>query len=218
MDPSQALALLDWKRRVGALYADVRAASDPEAASEHWRAARDGLFGGHAQSPVPPDARATFAGVPYFPYDPALRIFAEIEAAEPRSYEIGTSGESTMAFTRVGRVAVRLDGDEFALELYWLDAYGGGLFVPFADATSGKETYGAGRYLVDTVKGADLGVEDGRLVLDFNFAYHPSCAHDPGWVCPLAPPANRLPVAVRAGERLSALPPAGARTPSTSGP
>jgi hypothetical protein len=89
------------------------------------------------------------------------------------------------------------------LELYWLTSYGGGLFLPFADATSGTETYGAGRYLLDTVKGADLGQEEGRLVLDFNFAYFPSCAYDPRWTCPLAPPANRLSVPVRAGERLS---------------
>ncbi len=218
MIPSEALALLDWKRRVGALYADVRAAAHPEAAWARWRAARDVLFGGHAQSPLPADARAMFAGLPYFPYDPALRVLAEVEAAEPRSYEIGTSGEGAMAFTRVGRVGITLGADALALELYWLDAYGGGLFVPFADATSGRETYGAGRYLLDTVKGADLGVRDGRLVLDFNFAYHPSCAHDARWVCPLAPPANRLPVAVRAGELLSAPPPAGARTPPTSGP
>ena len=75
--------------------------------------------------------------------------------------------------------------------------------MPFADATSGDETYGAGRYVLDTIKGADLGVDGDRLVLDFNFAYNPSCSYDPRWVCPLAPPANRLAVAVRAGERFS---------------
>ena len=103
-----------------------------------------------------------------------------------------------MAFTRF---AVARAG-EVELELYWLEGYGGGLFVPFADATSGDETYGAGRYVLDTVKGADLGTEDGRLVLDLNFAYQPSCSYDPRWTCPLAPPANRLAVPVRAGERL----------------
>ena len=88
-----------------------------------------------------------------------------------------------------------------ALEVSWLPGYGGGAFLCFRDATSGKESYGGGRYLLDTVKGADLGERDGRLVLDFNFAYNPSCCYDPGWVCPLAPPANRLPVPVEAGER-----------------
>jgi uncharacterized protein len=75
------------------------------------------------------------------------------------------------------------------------------VFVPFADATAGDETYGAGRYLLDTVKGADLGTDGGRLVLDFNLAYNPSCSYDPRWSCPLAPPPNRLAVAVRMGER-----------------
>ena len=76
------------------------------------------------------------------------------------------------------------------------------MFVPLKDLTAGVTSYGGGRYLLDTVKGADLGTEDGRLVLDFNLAYNPSCAYDPRWVCPLAPPANRLPVPIRAGERM----------------
>jgi uncharacterized protein (DUF1684 family) len=93
----------------------------------------------------------------------------------------------------------RFGGHE--LELFWLEAYAGGLFLPFRDATSGRETYGAGRYLLDTVKGADLGASDGRLLLDFNFAYNPSCSYDPRWSCPLAPPPNRLAIPVRMGER-----------------
>ena len=82
--------------------------------------------------------------------------------------------------------------------------YAGGLFLPFLDATSGDETYGAGRYLLDTAKGADLGGDPagGTLVVDLNFAYHPSCAFDPRWACPLAPPGNRLALRVEAGERL----------------
>jgi uncharacterized protein len=102
------------------------------------------------------------------------------------------------------RRAAELAGEPQSLDLYWLDGYGGGVFLSFADATSGTETYGACRYLLDTVKGSDLGERDGRLVLDFNFAYNPSCAYDPRWVCPLAPPGNRLPVPVRGGERMSA--------------
>ena len=116
----------------------------------------------------------------------------------PERRAIGSSGDEPVWFTRFA--TARFDGRE--LELYWLDAYGGGLFLPFRDATAGSETYGAGRYLLDTVKGADLGTVDGRLVLDFNFAYHPSCAYDPKWACPLSPPANRIDVPIRAGERL----------------
>ena len=90
-----------------------------------------------------------------------------------------------------------------ALELYWLEGYGGGVFLPFGDVTSGKETYSGGRYVLDTVKGADLGGDaQGQLVLDFNFAYNPSCSYDPRWACPLTPHANRLDFEMRAGERM----------------
>ena len=108
-----------------------------------------------------------------------------------------------MQFVRFARALGQAGGSELALDLYWLDAYGGGLFVPFADATSGGESYGAGRYLLDTIKGADLGMQVGLLVLDLNFAYQPSCSYDARWTCPLAPPANRLAMPVRAGERVS---------------
>ena len=112
------------------------------------------------------------------------------------------SADGRFEMTRVGTARFELSGQPCALGLYWVEGYGGGLFVSFRDGTSGTDTYGAGRYLLDTVKGADLGLDGGRLVLDFNLAYQPSCSYDPTWACPLAPPENRLPVAVRAGERL----------------
>jgi uncharacterized protein (DUF1684 family) len=198
------LELLDWKRRVFALYAEVRAEPDAARGATAWRAARDELFAGHPQTPLAPGGRDGFSGLPYFGHDPAARVTAAVRPAEAQRYELEASAGEPMAFTRFGVAAFELGGAALELELYWLDAYGGGLFVPFADATSGAETYGAGRYLLDTVKGADLGTEDGRLVLDFNLAYNPSCSYDPRWACPLSPPANRLPVPVRAGERHSA--------------
>lgn len=197
------LELLDWKRRVFELYAAVRARSDGAAAWRVWRDQRDDLFGHHPQSPIPGTQSAAFTGLDYFGYDAALRVTADARAIETVHFDIPTSGDDTMGFTRVGEAVFRLVGQELSLEMYWLDGYGGGLFVPFADATSGDETYGAGRYLLDTVKGADLGSEGDRLVLDFNFAYNPSCSYDPRWVCPLAPPANRLQVPVRGGEKHS---------------
>jgi hypothetical protein len=178
----------------------VRAAGDPRAGWALWCSGRRALFGGHPQSPIPAAEREAYEGPFVFDYDPAWRLLAEVEAARPERFELPSSDGATMAFTRF---AVAHAGD-LALELYWLEGYGGGLFVPFADATRGAETYGAGRYVLDTVKGADLGMEDGRLVLDLNFAYQPSCSYDPRWTCPLAPPANRLDVAVYAGERLLA--------------
>jgi hypothetical protein len=195
------LELLDWKRCVFELYAGVRAASDHEAAWERWRAVRDDLFRTHPQSPLGAETRNGFAGARYFPYEPALRVLADVEPAEEELRDIAGSAGSSMRFRRFGRARFELGGAAQALELYWLDAYGGGVFLPFGDETSGGETYGGGRYLLDTVKGSDLGGSDDRLVLDFNFAYNPSCAYDPRWACPLTPPANRLTIAVRAGEQ-----------------
>lgn len=200
----ELLDLADWKRTVSELYAAVRSEADPPAAWHRWRAARDGLFAEHPQSPLPPDARTSFSGLPYFDYDPGLRVLAAVEPASAERLEIPTSTGGSYAFTRFAIARLELGGDPASLEVFWLEGYGGGVFVSFRDATSGRESYGACRYLLDTVKGADLGMAEDRLVLDFNFAYNPSCAYDPLWTCPLAPPANRLAVAVRAGERAPA--------------
>jgi uncharacterized protein len=197
------LELLDWKRRIFELYAEVRAAPDSEVAWLGWREVRDELYGTHPQSPLPEGARDGFRGVSYFPYDPELRVLADVEPAAAESLEIAGSAGSTVRFTRFARAGFELAGGRRSLELYWLDGYGGGIFVPFGDTTNGTETYGPGRYVLDSVKGADLGMDGGRLVLDFNFAYNPSCSYDPRWACPLTPPANRLPIPIRAGERSS---------------
>jgi uncharacterized protein (DUF1684 family) len=204
MDGEQALALADWRRQVSAIYQAARdeAAHDPEVAWTDWRRSRDELFAAHPQSPVPLVQRLAFAGLRYFEYDPSGRVSAEMRRTEPQSIELDVSTGDPVAFTRVGACAFELDGAAHTLDLYWLDGYAGGLFLPFRDDTSGTDTYGAGRYLLDTAKGADLGTDErGRLVLDFNFAYNPSCAYDPIWSCPLAPPGNRLDAAVRAGEQ-----------------
>jgi uncharacterized protein (DUF1684 family) len=196
------LALLDWRRRIAELYAEIRGNSDPRDAWRVWQATRAELFRRHPQSPIPASVRHRYGGPHVYPYDAAWRALAEVEPAEPKRLEIPTSTGDDMALRRWGVAHFRLGQFDLTLELYWLEGYGGGLFAPFADATSGRETYGAGRYLLDTVKGADLGHEGGRLILDFNFAYQPSCSYDPRWTCPLAPAANRLALAILAGERL----------------
>jgi uncharacterized protein (DUF1684 family) len=195
------LDLLDFKRQVFALYARVRDEPDRRAGWEDWVATRDRLFSEHPQSAIPEAERAAFTGLSYFDHDPSARVLAQLTPSDGRRFEIPTSGDTTMAFTRFATARFSLFGDDLELEAYWLEGYGGGLFLPFADATSGQETYGAGRYLLDTIKGSDLGTRDGRLVLDFNLAYNPSCAYDPRWTCPLAPPANRLEIGVRVGEK-----------------
>jgi uncharacterized protein (DUF1684 family) len=202
-DPAaDSLSLLDWRRCIGELYAEIRATSDKHAAWRHWREARARLFREHPQSPVPASQRHVYSGPHVYDYDPASCVAASVEPVESRRLELPTSNVDVMAFSRFGLARFVVAGVELKLELYWLEGYGGGLFVPFADATSGGETYGAGRYLLDTVKGADLGQRDSLLLLDFNFAYQPSCSYDPRWTCPLTPPANRLEVPVQAGERL----------------
>jgi len=203
MTAAETLALLDWKRRVFALYDAVRG-MDPEEGWKLWRETRDELFGSHPQSPLPPDSQAWFDGLQYWPYDPDARVLAELENLEAPEQPIETSGVEPMLFRPFARAWFELRGERLSLEVHWLTGYGGGVFLPLRDSTSGKESYGGGRYVLDTMKGADLGEENGRLVLDFNFAYNPSCAYDPGWVCPLAPPANRLAVPVEAGELYAA--------------
>jgi uncharacterized protein (DUF1684 family) len=203
MNEAELVHLLDWRRRVFDLYAAIRDSTDPQAAWHHWCEVRDELYRTHSHSPIPADWRESFSGVPYFEYDPTMRVLAEVQATEPESVRIATSRSDSIHFVRFGIAFFELDGRSLSLGLYWLEAYGGGLFLPFAETSNGGETYGGGRYLLDTVKGADLGTESGRLVLDFNFAYNPSCAYDAKWVCPLAPPQNRLPVSVGAGERLA---------------
>jgi len=195
-----SMTLLDWRRRVAALYAEVRATAgrDPAGTVERFRVERDRLFREHPDSPLAPGARDGFAGIPYWGHDPAMRFEASVEALPVERVTAPSLTGEAFRLERIGRVRLPI-GD---LEVYWIAVYGGGLFIPFRDATSGAETYGAGRYLLDTIKGADLGGSDDRLVLDFNYAYHPSCAYDPRWSCPLAPPANRLEAPVMAGERL----------------
>jgi len=192
------LELLDYRRRVNTLYAEVRAllSTDPVAAHAHWRAGRDRLFGTHPQSALPAHERAKFTRLAYRDYDPALAFSAPIRALPHERYDVGTSTGDAIPFVRFGAVDLPVG----TLEVFWLDAYGGGVFLPFRDLTSGRTTYGGGRYLLDTAKGADLGGDGGALRLDFNFAYHPSCHYDPQWVCPLAPPSNRLEVPIDAGE------------------
>lgn len=198
-----ALQLADWRRQVAELYHRIRGEPDPVIAWRDWRRTRDGLFADHSQSPLSPDARAAFGGIPCYSYDPSLRFLVTLEApaeTHGKKLEIGADGTVQLAPAGLTNGLAEALGAE--LTIYWIAGYGGGLFLPFADTTSGNETYGGGRYLLDGIKGADLGMEGDRLILDFNFAYHPSCTHSTDWACPLAPPGNRLPAPVRGGERL----------------
>ena len=195
--------------------------ADPEAAHVLWQKAREALYRGHPSSPVPAERRPEFRSL-HFAYDPGLRFELPLVVDTPAAVRPGGPVRRFAPLSRFGaspcrsapakrpsrsnRLARRpLPGGIRRLAVFWLREYSGGIFLPFRDATNGTETYGGGRYLLDTAKGADLGgdTDCGTIVVDFNFAYQPSCAFDPRWSCPLAPPENRLDVEIRAGERIA---------------
>jgi uncharacterized protein len=218
---TDTLDLADWRRRVATLFAEVRrlSASDVPAALALWRSTREALYREHPSSPVPAEKRATFRAS-HFEHDPSLRFVVEVVADEVPAptpsvsidfgaapsiaIDLPVSAGGVMSFTRIGHVEIPFPEGPRRLGVFWMAGYAGGLFIPFRDATNGVETYAAGRYLVDAAKSADLGGDPRRrtLILDFNFAYQPSCAFDPKWACPLAPPENHLDIPIRAGERL----------------
>ena len=203
MTPSDPLSLAEWRRTIAETYAAVRrsAPADPAGAWDMFRAARDSLFRDHPQSPLGAEARAAFQRLAYFPYDPRWRLTGRLSRdAAADTFTLDLPADGRVQYTRVAQAHFDVDGQAAQLSLFWIEGYGGGLFLPFTDATCSVECYGGGRYLYDTLKGADLGAGDSEIVLDFNFAYNPSCAYDARWVCPLAPRENRLPFAVRAGE------------------
>jgi uncharacterized protein (DUF1684 family) len=194
--------LADYRRRVSELYAVVRQSGrDPQERWLHWRTGRDALFGTHPQSALDVAQKSAFSGLDYFPYDPALRLALEVETlVDDQILDVTLEEDGLFRMRRFGRVCFEVAGEPACLTLFWILGYGGGIFLPFRDTTNGKQTYGGGRYLLDTIKGADLGHANGRLVLDFNFSYNPSCAYNPRWVCPLAPIENWVQSPIRAGE------------------
>ena len=204
------LDLYDYRRRVAAMYREraeaIQSGEDAALVLQRFRVARNALFATHPQSALDEEQRKQFEGLRYFSYNPALSVTANVETTiEPALLTVAMNAEESMTMTKVARLHFTVEGQEVGLSLYWLNIYGGGLFLPFRDTTSPAESYGGGRYLFDTIKGSDfLPVpefsEKKRIMLDFNYAYNPSCAYNYKWVCPLAPLENRLHVPIRAGE------------------
>ncbi len=218
--PAGYLDLHDYRIRVFSLYRDRNVSliqgENPASVAARFRADRDELFVDHPQSALSAEDKREFRQLAYFPYDPASCVEASVEVeVTPQRLEVQTSGETVMPMNRVATVRFTLADTSLTLSLYWIDVYGGGLFLPFHDLTAPRETYGGGRYLFDTVKGSDyllLSKEPWgqRILLDFNYAYNPSCAYDYHWACPLAPAENHLDLPIRAGEKVFT-PPGGAR-------
>ena len=197
----EAYHLADWRRRIQSLYARLRSASCVETAHAEWIETRSWLFRNHPSSPLPEAARAKFPGIAAFPYDPGLRVHVDLRSADGPEVHVDLGRDGALKLSNVAMtngLSERLGAE---LPVFWIGGYGGGLFLPFRDATSGAATFGGGRYLIDAIKGSDLGLDkDGRLILDFNFSYNPSCALSDEFVCPLAPPESSVPVAVEGGE------------------
>jgi uncharacterized protein (DUF1684 family) len=210
------LDLYDYRLRVATMYRDRNAAwqagEDAEAVCSRFRRQKDALFAGHPQSPLDAEARQSFAGLHYFPYDASFCVNAILTPVFEESAD--AAHETAIPHRRAAFVDFEISGTPLRLSVYWLDVYGGGLFLPFRDDTCPSQSYGAGRYLFDTVKGSDFirledastvsdsgGYAGGTVLLDFNYAYNPSCAYDVRWVCPLAPRENWISTSMRAGEK-----------------
>lgn len=208
--PAGYLDLYDFRRRVFAMYRDrntgLRDGMSPEAVLSRFRGARDELFARHPQSALDDDQKAAFTGLRYFPYNPDASVAAEVvPTTNGRREVIRISEDEIVPLEPVAKLQFEIGGLKAELTMYWINVYGGGLFLPFRDATAPEQTYGGGRYLFDTVKGSDfleLPSNGGRrrILLDFNYAYNPSCAYNYRWTCPLAPAENRLSVPIEAGE------------------
>lgn len=158
------------------------------------RAEKDHFFRTSPHSPLTPEQRRQFAGLAYFPENPALRLEAEVAVFAPgQAVDLPTTSGDGRRYQRYGEFRFTVDGRPARLTIY---AGEHGYFLPFADALAGVETYAAGRYL----EPEDLG--GGFFAVDFNLAYNPYCAYNAGWSCPLTPAENRLDVPIRAGEKL----------------
>jgi len=174
--------------------------------SEDWKAAtsrqrerKDEYFATDHHSPIPPDERADFDGLEYFPVDEDYRFVVDLDRHEdPEEVTVGTSTGGERDYRRWGEFTVDIDGERVTIQAYKGEPGEDRLWVPFRDETSGEETYGAGRY-IDLE--ADAHRTDGEWILDFNQAYNPTCAYSDRYECPLPPTENWLEVPIEAGEK-----------------
>lgn len=161
---------------------------------KRFRSEKDSVFAKDPHSPLTPAQRRAFHGLAYFEENPGLVIKATIDRnVEHEEVRMGTSAGEEQVYQRYGLVRFSVDGQPAQVALYASDD-SDELFIPFRDATSGRETYGAGRYL-------EVHAHGDEVTIDFNYAYNPNCAYDPSWSCPLPPPENWLKVPIRAGEK-----------------
>ena len=162
---------------------------------DEFRQAKDQFFAQDHHAPLTHEQQENFDGLKYYDESDDLRYIVEPDVIEGRDIiEMQTSTGDVTSYRRWGTISFDVEESQAVLTLY-RDDHGGEFFLPFVDATSGKETYGAGRYL-DVQQ-----THDGRIVVDFNYAYNPYCAYNENWSCPLTPFENRIQVPIRAGEK-----------------
>ncbi len=179
-------------------------ASDEDAARrqlEAFRKQKNKFFVESPDSPILPEEKENFQGLNYYPVDLGYRVIAHLNPeTNPGVFRVQTTTGAHKEYNRAGRLEFEINGQRMSLTAFLPPAeeemHGGRLFVPFRDKTSGKETYGAGRYLDLNKKASN------EYVLDFNRAYNPFCAYSPYYSCPLPPGENNLPIEMRAGEKL----------------
>jgi uncharacterized protein (DUF1684 family) len=165
--------------------------------AEDWRAAREQYMREDADSPVPPEKRELLLPLRYYPTDVSYVVPAELKVADQRPvFEMPTSTGTLRRMERVGILEFTLQGQPMTLAAFVEEGQRlESLFVPFADMTTGIDTYSAGRYL--DIEPTPTGLYE----INFNKAYNPSCAYNERYECPYPPLSNRLKVAIRAGEK-----------------
>ncbi|MBV8449954.1 MAG: DUF1684 domain-containing protein [Hyphomicrobiales bacterium] len=201
---SYAAALVEWREIIGQIYREIRATheADPRRAWERFRERRDSLYKHHSCSALTEAEKLQFDGFPNYAYDPVFCFVGEIEYTASENVYTSRISEAELPYRKIAVAKFGYFGKTYALDVYWLDIYGGGIWIPVGDETNGETTYPGGRYLFDTCKGANLGMgeDGGNILLDMNFLYPPSCSLNDRWICPLCPPENKLPFRVEAGE------------------
>jgi uncharacterized protein (DUF1684 family) len=193
--------LADWRLQMQSLYAVLRAFDDHAEAWALWKARRNELLATHPCSPLSKAKKMAFRGVKVFDYDPAWRFEVDItdDKGHMQFQDLGADGR--VHFQQLGKTDGLADALGKELSVYWILGYGGGLFIPFRDATAGGQTFRTGKILVNAVMGADLGLSKaGKLILDFNFSYHPCKVWDNALDYISVPDENHISCAVRAGE------------------
>ncbi len=159
-----------------------------------FRKAKDAHFRRDRQSPLTPEQQQAFHGLRYYPFNPDLHLELSLDRNVPDDIvRLETSTGDAQEYRRAGKVHFNVDTQPAELTIY--RGPSGDLFLPLRDATSGNETYGAGRYLEPEL------VEEGTVRLDFNYLYNPYCAYNDAWSCPLPPRENWLRVPLHSGEQ-----------------